>query len=218
MAPPMPVDGAAPSPRDAPPGARAAAPAPAPAPVLEITVAGGAPVAGWSTPIRAHAAGAPLSALLVEIGRVAQVRFVLDAHLGARPVALHVESATAEVVVRELVGTFELVLVRHEDVATVTTREAAAREMRRRWLEQSQVEIETHLFPIGDPWPARDLALAYCHMFASSRGAATTLGGDLVVRDSADVISVIDILVRETTPTPRSDGPVSAGAPPPAQP
>jgi len=235
-APWPPGPGAAPDPaarpgRTSPTGpAVATAPTPAPPPLEIRRARADAQASGWTTELHLHVPHAPLGAVLVELGRAAGVTITVHPSVAHRPIATHVESATAEVVLRQLSDAVGARVVRAEDRVLVISTELLEQRQHRRRVASVEVEpIETRLYRIGDAHRARELATVYCHLQAGPRGSAATVGDELVVADVPSRLATLERMVVElagpsatvlSTPAPPSGPPPagSAGSAPPAPP
>jgi hypothetical protein len=167
------------------------------APALEVALArADAPASGWETELRLHASGAPLGAVLVEIGRVAHVGVFVAPDVAQRPVVAHADALAASVLIDQLVESTDARIARRDAFVLVRSRQAFERRAAERRRASIEVPaVETRGFTLGDGARARELAQVYCHLHAGPRGAAATLGDDLVVTDTRSHLDQLEALV-----------------------
>jgi hypothetical protein len=215
MGPPPPWPTAAAAPGSAPAPTRGRAhDAPAAAPAFEVALArADAAASGWETEVRVHSAGAALGPLLVELGRVSHLALVVSPEVAQRPIVAHAESIAVGTLVEQLLESVDAAMVRHDAIVLVGSRQAIERraaERRRATIEVPP--LETRVFAIGDRAHARELAQVYCHLHAGPRGAAASLGHDLVVTDTRQHLDLLEALVTSL------EGASTPSAPPSAAP
>lgn len=146
-----------------------------------------------ATRLRIHATHATVGALGVAIAERIGQPVIVDSALVDIPIALTVPEASAQEILRSLADVLDATINQREGrPILLELRERALQRLRSEMLSQTFVALEVRVYPTAGRRDPRDVAAAYCRMFASPRGSAAVIDDAIVARDVIDRLSELE--------------------------
>jgi hypothetical protein len=133
--------------------------------------------------------GAALGSVASALGKAIQTNVVVDPWVAPQAVWIQMPDAT----VKALLGALEEANGAHYRVDEASIHIEARRRPAK---DVDFAPLETRMIPLPSGADAGEVVNAYCAMFSSAHGVATSIGQSLVVRDYAGNLSQLEELVK----------------------